>query len=399
MAVPGVFASDSGIIGDRRGDFAAGLLQVMPTGTAQLLALSSGMENAGASDTVIHWFEENHLSGRINVTNNAGTGTSFIVSDSDFAQVGTIFLVESTGEHVLVTGISGTTLTIVRGFAGTTITALDGSSTAKPIQRIGTAFEEGSAKPVATANLGYPRFNYMEIFRNAWDVTGTARAVEWHTGNVVAKNRRDGMLFHSEDIERAFWFSKKTVGVQNNKPFRTMDGIDAQLLTNRNAQSTNVNYTDVITFIESVFERNIKGKPNERIAFCGNTVLRVIDYIVMSLNSSSMNLQPGQTNFGMRLTKWQTPFGDISLMTHPLFNENALWTKYLYILHPGAIRLRWLRRTHEDTNDKDGTRAGADADFGVWTSEVSIEYKAEVTGGVYTGIDTAATDGTIDGSG
>ena len=44
MAVKGVFASDQNIQGTRRGDFAGALLRVMPTGTAQLLALSAGME-------------------------------------------------------------------------------------------------------------------------------------------------------------------------------------------------------------------------------------------------------------------------------------------------------------------------------------------------------------------
>ena len=73
MAVKGVFASDQGIQGDRKGDFAAALLQVNPTGTAPLLALSSGMESADAADTVVIWFEENHISGRINLTNNAFT--------------------------------------------------------------------------------------------------------------------------------------------------------------------------------------------------------------------------------------------------------------------------------------------------------------------------------------
>ncbi len=79
MSVKGVFASDSGIVGDRKGDFASGLLRTQPTGTAALLALTAGMESVDASDTVITWFEENHNSGRINATNNAGTGTSVIV--------------------------------------------------------------------------------------------------------------------------------------------------------------------------------------------------------------------------------------------------------------------------------------------------------------------------------
>ena len=65
MAVNGVFASDSNIQGNRKGDFAGKLLQKVPTGKAPMLALTSGMEEAPAQDTVVTWFEEQHISGRV----------------------------------------------------------------------------------------------------------------------------------------------------------------------------------------------------------------------------------------------------------------------------------------------------------------------------------------------
>ena len=68
MSVKGVFASDNNIPGSRKGDFASGILMTMPTGSAPLFALSSGMQSAGAMDTVVTWFEENHLSGRISIS-------------------------------------------------------------------------------------------------------------------------------------------------------------------------------------------------------------------------------------------------------------------------------------------------------------------------------------------
>ncbi len=385
MAVKGVFASDQNIIGTRRGDFASALLQTMPTGTAALLALTAGMESSGAGDTVVTWFEENHLSGRINVTNNASTGTSFIVDDASFTTVGTMYLIEASGEYVFIEAVSGLTLTVDRGFAGTSIVSIDGSSTVVPIQRIGTGFEEGSAKPTAVANLGFPRFNYMQIFRNAWNVTKTTRHVEFHTGDVVAKNKRDAAMFHSEDIERSLWFGKKVIGVQNSQPFRMMDGVDAQIVTNIETQGSNLTRLELNAFIQVIFERNIKGKPNERIAFCGNSVVNTINEL--ALLTSTMNIIPGITEFGMKVTKWLTPFGDISLMTHPLFNESPNWTKDLYVLHPGAIKTRYLRRTDEDD---DAETAGTDADFGVFTTEMCITYRAELTAGKFTGIDTAA---------
>ena len=387
MAVKGVFASDMNIAGTEKQDLASALLQTEPTGSAPLFALSSGMESADAMSIVVTWFEENHLSGRANVTNNAASGVTLIVDDASFYTAGVILFVESTGEYIYIESVTGSTLTVSRGLGGSTVTAIDGSGTPVPVQRISTAYEEGSPKPTSVANIGFPRFNYMQIFRNPWDVTGTARAVEFHTGDLVAKNKRDAALFHAEDIERAVIFGVRTIGIQNGKPFRTMHGIINQLSSNVTSQTTNTDWDDIDNFLKDIFQTNIKGKPNERIAFCGNTVIQVLNKIARL--EGTIELSVGQTDFGLEITKWRTPYGSISLLTHPLFNENPTWTKNLLVLHPGAIRMRWLRRTHEDSNDRDGTRAGADADFGVMTSELSMEYKAEATGGYYTGIDTA----------
>jgi len=388
MAVKGVFASDQNIAGTQQGSFASAILELYPTGSSPLLALSSGMQSMDETSVVTTWFEENHLSGYLNITNNATTGGTLNLSDGNQVVAGTIMLIQSTGEYIFVDSISGNVATVTRGFGGSTITSIDGSSTAVPIQRITTAQEEGSAKPTSIANLGYPRFNYMQIFRNAWDATGTAKAVSYHTGDVVAKNQRDAGIFHAEDIERALIWGKQTIGVLNGKAFRTMDGLTNQITTNISSQTTNTTWADINTFLQTIFERNIKGKPNERIAFCGNTVLSVLNEIAKL--SATINIVPGETEFGIKVNKWMTPFGDLSLMTHPLMNENPVWTKELYVLHPGAIKVKYLRRTFHDRNDKDGTRAGADADFGVYTTEASIEYGAELTGGIYTGIDTAA---------
>ena len=388
MAVKGVFASNSNVVAARKGDFASGLLQVNPTGTAPFFALSAGMRSRDAMDTIVTWFEENHLAGVTNITNNAGTGVTIVVDDASHVVAGMIFLVQSTGEYIFIEGVSGTTLTVTRGYGPVAAQATDGSSTAVPMQRIGTAFEEASDRPTAYANLGYPRFNYTQIFRNSWDVSGTVSSLEFYTGNPIAKNRSDAALFHAEDIERSSVFGVKGVGSYNGKPFRTMDGIKAQITTNVASQSTNTKWTDLRGFFQDVFANNIKGQPNERLAFCGNTVVATVED--MARKDSQINIFPNQEDYGFDIYTLRTPFGTVKLLTHPLFNENDYWTKDMLVVHPGAVEYRYLRRTNEDAYDRNGTRAGVDADYGVFTTELSVVYQAEKTGGYYTGIDTAA---------
>lgn len=387
MAVKGVFASDANIPGTRKGDFASAILSLYPTGSAPFFALTAGMESADASDPVITWFEESHITGRTTLTSGSGdtVGTSQSVDDASSYVPGLYCMVEETGEYVYISAVSGNVLTVIRGFAGTTPVNL---TTGYHLQRIGSTFEEGSNRPTAVANIGYPVLNFMQIFRNSWDVTRTAKKTEHYTGDVVAKNKADCMQFHSEDMERAFWFGKRTMGTRNGKPYRTMDGILSLIKTNVTTAGGTSTYDDIDNFLKGIFEKNVRGKPNERIAFCGSTALQVLNRIARK--NSVIEIAPGETEFGLKINKWMTPFGNVTLMTHPMFVENPVWTKNLYVLHPGACRVRYLDRTQTDAYDKDGSRAGVDGDYGVLTTECTIEYKLEKTGGQLIGLTAAA---------
>lgn len=387
MAIRGVFLSDSNITGNRRGDFASAIIQLYPDGSAPLFALTSGMESQEAGDTIVTWFEENHLSGRLRATAGGGatsSGGTIVLEDASSVVSNSYYLVESSGEQVFVTGVNGNTVNISRGFAETTPATISNSGY---IQWIGNAFEEGSNRPSGMVNLGYPKLNYMQIFRNSWDITGTAQRIELYTGNQLAKNKSDCGLFHAESIERALLFNRKSVSVLNNKPFRTMDGLLAMITDNVETQSSNVQITQLNNFIQDIFSKNIKGKPNERIAFAGNEFVRVINELV--LKQGVYNIEYGESAFGMKVIKWMTPFGDISLLRHPLMVESPLWTKDLYVFHPGSIKLRYLRRTFEDNYDANGRRMGVDADFGTLTTELSVQLMGQATAGKFTGVDTA----------
>lgn len=384
--------SNQGIVGDRVGDFASAVLQIAPTGTALLLALSSGMGKAGANDTIFHWFEDSHQAGRTGCT-SGGTTTTVVVDDGSMYVPNQILLVEETGEILMVTAIVDNTLTVVRGLGGTTVTSITGSMN---VQSIGNAHEEASPMPTAITQQGSPRMNYTQIFRNAWAVSGTAKAVAFRTGSRVAHNKKMCAMYHAEDMERALLWGRKDVRNYNGKPFRLTDGVVAQIenyggiVEAANTGSTPGNYSrgDFEDFIRRVFSKNVKGQPNERIALGGDQVLAALNR--MTMLDGTYNISQGETKVGIAVTTIQTPFGQLKLMTHPLMNENPLWSKELYVLHPGAIRKRVLRETNDEGYDQNGRRIDAkDADEGVVTTELGIEVGAAQTMGILTNVDTA----------
>lgn len=386
--IQGIFASNQGIVGDRAGDFASAILRIDPTGTALMLAMTSGMGKESAQDTIFHWFEDSHQAGRT-TTASGGTTTTVVVGDGTMYVPNQILLVEETGEIIMVTAIVGNSLTVVRGLGGTTVTSIDNTM---HVQSIGNAHEEASAMPTAITQQGSPRLNYTQIFRNSWAISGTAKAVKFTTGNRLAKNKRDAALFHAEDMERAFLWGRKHLTSLNGKPFRLTDGVVSQIeqyggiVEDVTDGTTAGNYSGILfeDFIMRVFSTNVKGQPNERIALGGNKWLAGLNQ--MTKLDGTYQISQGETKYGIKVTTIESPFGTLKLMTHPLMNESPYFQGELYVLHPGAIKRRVLRETNDEGYDADGRRInGKDADEGVITTEVGIQVGAASTMGILRG--------------
>lgn len=392
MAVQGIFASNQGIVGERVGDFASAMLHIEPTGNAPLLALTSGMPKESAADVTFHWNEDGHEPGRQAIV-SGGTTTTIVVADGSFYVPNTILLVEETGEHLFVTAAAGNSLTVVRGLAGTSIVSV---TNAMHVQKIGNAFEEASSMPTPVTQQGAPRSNFVQIFRNGWAISGTAKAVKFTTGSKLAYNKQMCASYHAEDIERSFIWGKKAMSTLNGKQFRLTDGILTQIESYGGTVMTaatggtagNLSRGDLETFIQKVFSKNVKGQANERIAFCGNEALAVVNR--MAFLDGTYQFSTGETKLGIKITEVQTPFGTLKLMTHALMNENPVWTREMYVLHPGAIKKRMLRDTFPENYDKHGNGvAGKDADEGALTTEGGIQVGAASVMGIFRNIRTA----------
>ena len=243
---------------------------------------------------------------------------------------------------------------------------------------------------MAIANVGESLYNYTQIFRNAWEVSGTAQAVQNYTGNIKAKNKSDAAFFHAEEIEKSIIWGRRNIAIEDGHPVHTMNGVNNMISSNVTMAGNTTNWDQLDAFFLDIFSYNIKNKPNERIAFTGNKGIQIINQIIRGDDSTRFNVETRDTEFGMKISKFVTPYGDVMIKTHPLMTEAPLWTNDLYVYHPGAIETKYLRRTFIDNYDKDGTRAGADSDYGVYTTECTICYKAEKTGGRLVGLTAGA---------
>lgn len=392
MSIRGIFASHSGLIGERVGDLASKVLMYGPVGSAPLLALSAGMPTAPAKDTVFQWWEDSHISGRSQVTsvNGNGNGTSITVEDSNLWVPKTVLVVEETGEYLFVTAVTGNTVTIQRGWAATTPVTI---TTDHHFQSVGSAHEQAAARPEAITQKGESRLNYVQIFWNGWAISGTANAIEFITGSQLANNRQNCMTYHAEDIERAFLFGKKMVGTYNSKQITMSDGIVNQITDYGGIVESALfageagflaldGEASLTNFMRRIFDKNIKGMPNERIAFTGSSTLELIQRMVRL--DAQYNVSVGATSYGLKVTEIIGFNGTLRLMTHPLMVENPFWAKMLIVLHPGGISKRVLRSsvTHEYGTAGRPVLDGRDAIEGDVIDELGFQVKGVQTMGI-----------------
>lgn len=387
MAVKGIFVSDAGALQERSDGLNSTILKEGRGGAVPLFALSSGMSSADAQSTVVSWYEEGIWSTRTPIAAVPNpTGPMITVEDASWIHENMVFIVESTGEHILVLGLTGNTMTVQRGLAGTQVLPINMGGDEQAIQCIGTAFEESSERPTGIATNPYPRTNITQIFRRAWDISRTAQATTYRFGSRLERNKSDAAMQHALDMEYAMIWGRRHQGVVNNKPYRQMDGILAQLRSNifvAPAQGLTRRSTE--DYVERLFSTNIKGQPNERITFCGNVSIRALNEIAWRYGQ--YNISYDENAFGIDVAKFKCPFGVLTMMIHPLMNESPMWSSDIYSLHPAAMETAWLTRTiHEDEGRNGAASDLRDARSGVFTSELTVKYGMEATGAIMTGV-------------
>jgi len=145
---------------------------ISPAETPLLDALGNPMREA--KSTYHEWLEDSLIPNKDTIndsTISAPTSeTSFDVANGSRFRIGDQIQVSGSEELMLVTGISGNTLTVVRGYAGTTPEAIANSQV---IYILGNAALEGDDKPAARFTNRVRRGNYTQIFTAGVEVSGT----------------------------------------------------------------------------------------------------------------------------------------------------------------------------------------------------------------------------------
>jgi hypothetical protein len=324
MAIQGLRDTSNFVSEARPKNWRQGILLLDPNGMTPLTALSSLMKSKTTDDPEFAWWEKSLQTRRIALTTTITTSTTtlaFSAGGCNALKAGDILYVEENNELMLVVAdpTSDTAITVSRGAAGSTAAAITvGGEGVNPNFRVaGNANEEGSLAPTGVAFDPTKQYNYTQIFRNTLELTRTAAKTRLRTVDAVKEAKRECLQIHNIDMEMAFWLGNRTEGTFQGKPRRFTGGI-LEKIPSANVVDSAGAATDMET-LEGYLERMFRFGSQEKMAFCGNISLLTINQIVRK--NSTYNIQLGVKEYGMSVTRLTTPFGELVLKTHPLFNQ------------------------------------------------------------------------------
>lgn len=379
--IPGIFSSQGGINAERIDSFNSKLFRSQLAGTAPIFALSSGSAQFQLTSKIHYWFMKQPYSSKLIASAAANnTATSITVDKGAVVEPSSVIMNTKTNEYMFVSAVSGNTLTVVRGFAESTAAAVTQND---ELLYLGTAKKEGSLAPNPKYRRGVPRMNYSQIFRNGWGTTRTAEYIKFITGNKVTENKEDAVSMHAQDIEMALLLGRKSLNqVDGSEVLSTMDGL-MSIVKNNTALAAAATLDSIQEWVYSNFETCPEGVPNERVVMTSLNVLYILNKLIREAGSSYYPIGTATKVYGLDVYALQLPgMQEVKILAHPLFSQTESLSKSMLIYHPGLIKIGYMT----DAEIKDATPVGMDGQANVITSELTLEYADENTGGVLSNI-------------
>lgn len=379
--IPGIFSSQGGINAERLDSFNSKLFRSQLAGTAPIFALSSGSAQFQLTSKIHYWFMKQPYSSKLIASAAANnTATSITVDKGAVVEPSSVIMNTKTNEYMFVSAVSGNTLTVVRGFAESTAAAVTQND---ELLYLGTAKKEGSLAPNPKYRRGVPRMNYSQIFRNGWGTTRTAEYIKFITGNKATENKEDAVSMHAQDIEMALLLGRKSLNqVDGSEVLSTMDGL-MSIVKNNTALAAIATLDSIQEWLYSNFETCPEGVPNERVVMTSLNVLYILNKLIREAGSSYYPIGTATKVYGLDVYALQLPgMQEVKILAHPLFSQTESLSKSMLIYHPGLIKIGYMT----DAEIKDATPVGMDGQANVITSELTLEYADENTGGVLSNI-------------
>jgi len=364
-----------------------------PNGASPIFALTSRGKKRTTDDPEFSWWDEPNVNVRLQSSASHGsTETTINVDSTDpsasdagaqwglatHLKPGDLLRVEATETTThndeivrVVQVLSATQFIVERGVAGSTAITIANDAF---LTLMGSAYAEGTPAPQAVSRNPIKYNNYTQIFKDTYELTGTADETTYRTGNAWSNDKKRKTFDHARGIEWAILYGQKfeTTGT-NGKPLRYMGGLRDFIPASR----TKIWGTDEATvnlMLDSLYPMfdYETGGGDERIGFCGNLYLNTFNKMVASDTNSDINYVGPVKVFGFEFMRFRMPQGSIYLRSHPLMNVHGKYSASAFFTDFDS--LRYVAMKNRDTKSKDDVQAkDEDVRRGFYQTEASIQ--------------------------
>lgn len=330
MAIQGLRTTANFVTNQAPENWREGIMLSYPNGKMVLTALTSMMKSRSVDDFRYHWWEKEADDRKVTLGASITTSstTLTVTSGAKKFKARDVLWSPQTDERMLVAAdpTSDTALVVTRAFQGSTATAITyNSAGVNPnLIGLGSAFEEGSAAPTGVGLDPTERSNYTQIFRDTLEATRTAIKTRLRTGDSVREAKRECLELHGMGMERAFWFNgTKYSSTLNGKPHHTTEGLFSWLSTyaSDNVKTVTTDYSGGLTMagLEEYMYNAFKYGSSEKLGICGNRALLTLQQVIRK--NTTWQITQGLKEAGMNVSRLVSPFGEIVLKSHPLWNQ------------------------------------------------------------------------------
>jgi len=379
---------------ERPKDFRENILFFNPNGEAPIFALTAKAGKRVVKDPEFAWWCEGNALVRLQTTapTYTATDTLFTIGTADpttgtlgtnygtatHLKPGDLLMVEPAVETTTYAPeiievdnvLSDTQFTAKRGAAGSTAGTV---ATLSFLTLIGSSYAEGTGAPRAVSRNPIKFFNYTQIFKNTYELTGTADKTKARTGDAWSNDKKRKAYDHSRDIEMSFLFGRRseTTG-DNGKPKRTMGGLRTFIpAANTTIFGANVTSDQLVNALAPVFDFNT-GAGDTRVAFLGSSAALELGKIMNANTNVRINSTERVKVYGIHFQELLLPQGRILFKTHPLLSRHSVYTKSAFVLDFDAIK--WAPMDGRDTKAKDDVQTDdEDVRRGFFQTEGGLE--------------------------
>ena len=265
----------------------------------------------------VEWFED-ALPAQFDVLSANLLVGDAVMEVTNFAYFAKGMLVQiNRKEIVRVTATPTTTTVAIARAVGEEVAAA--ATAADQLFIIGDSSEEGTNVSPILMTLKDNPYNYMEITKTDIGWTGTAAASDVYGKSDPDQDRAKAIIKHARELEKKYIVGQRSftaVGPVDGKEHRTMRGVLRYIVTNTGPMSGEMTQEE----FDNHLRKSFRYGSNKKLLIASGTVINVINAFARE------KVAPATFNptYGLKLSKYVTPFGDLDIAYSPLLENDSL---------------------------------------------------------------------------